>query len=79
MSKIHNARELEHAARKAGCKVENGGRHPKIVTPSGYAVPYPDHPGDFCNGTLHSILKMLKVAGVILSLVIILAIIYGAS
>ena len=62
----HNARELEHMARRAGCQLENGGRHPHIVTPTGYRVPYPAHPGDLARGTMHSILQKLAAAGVVL-------------
>ena len=79
MSKIHNARELEKAAKKAGCTVQTGGNHPHIITPSGCVVPYPNHSGrDICIGMLHSILKMLKAAGVILGLVIAWAIVNPA-
>jgi hypothetical protein len=67
MSKIHNARELEKAAKRANCRIENGGNHPHIVTPSGCAVPYPRHPGDMNPNLIKKIEKELALVGIILS------------
>jgi len=66
--------ELERKAKKAGCLTETGGPHPKLITPNGVRIPYPKHPGDIAPGTLKAILKLLKAAGVVLAVYLVVLI-----
>jgi len=57
------ARDFEKAVKSQGGYVENGGRHSKLVLPTGQRVPYPVHNGDIPTGTRCSIIKVCLMAG----------------
>ena len=56
-------RDFESWGLFKGGRLKTGGRHVKIVGPSGGIVPLPKHSGDLPKGTRWSIIKMFKAVG----------------
>jgi len=57
------ARDFFSYAESKGGRIENGGRHTKIVGPGGGRVAIPTHNGDILTGTRRAIVKMLIAVG----------------
>jgi predicted RNA binding protein YcfA (HicA-like mRNA interferase family) len=59
------AREIVSYSECHGGYIKEGGSHTKIVGPTGGICPVPRHNGDLPSGTLRSIIRMLKLIGII--------------
>jgi predicted RNA binding protein YcfA (HicA-like mRNA interferase family) len=64
LNQCNNSHDFAHyLAHNGATKVGQCGSHVKWKSPSGAIVIYPDHPGDYGKGLLHSIRKMIMLAG----------------
>jgi predicted RNA binding protein YcfA (HicA-like mRNA interferase family) len=64
---------ISYSARQSGVKIKYGGRHPKVVGPHGGICPIPAHGnGDLPEGTRRSIIRMLRLIGIVVLILIIL-------
>lgn len=58
--RIKDDKDVERYARQMGWPTENGGRHKKVIAPSGICVYSCHGKGEFPTGTRHAIIKQLK-------------------